>query len=141
MIPGVTDKLRPALDGVLGKLSTLGGLSPGQYSLPSVEVTKLGSSLSSTFTSLTEAMTGIKDAASVDAALPKLKDIDGQIDVAKAGFDKLPTTGKATIGAMVRAALEKLKQIVTRVLAIPGVGDKVKPVIDPIMTKLAALGG
>jgi hypothetical protein len=85
-------------------------------------------------------MTGIKDAASVDAALPKLKDLDGQIDIAKTGFDKLPTAGKATIGAIVKAALDKLREIVAKVLAIPGVAEKVKPVIDPIMSKLALLG-
>ncbi len=141
MIPGVGATLRPALEGVVGKLTSLGGLTAAQFALPSREVTQLGSDLTGMFSSLTETLTGIKDAASVDAALPKLKDLDGKLDATKGAWDKLPEAGKATLSSLVQSALAKLRDLVTRVLAIAGVGDRVKPVVDGIMGKLAALGG
>jgi hypothetical protein len=51
----------------------------------------------------------------------------------------LPEAGRTTIGALVQDALAKLKDLAGNVLAIGGVGDLIKPVVDAIMTKLAAL--
>jgi hypothetical protein len=138
MIPGVSDQVRPALEGIVNQLSSIGNLPTGQLALPSIEVTNLGRDLSGTFASLTETITGIKDTASAEAALPKLTQINDQLDTTKGAWNNLPQAGRTTIGSMVASALATLKAHVTRLLAMAGVADKVKPVVDQIMTKLAS---
>src|SRR5262245_44150261 len=83
MIPGVGDKLRPALDGLADKVASIGGPSLGQFQLPSVDVTSLGSRISGQFSSLTDALTSVKDAATAEAAIPKLQEINTQLDATK----------------------------------------------------------
>lgn len=138
MIPGVTDKLRPALESITGKAAALAGLPAGQFALPSKEVTDLGSDLSSLVTSLTGSLTGIKDAATAEAALPELSKINLKLDTAKNGWDKMPEAGRATIGAVLKTALTSLRALVEKVIALAGVGDKIGGVVKEIMAKLPA---
>jgi len=81
----------------------MGGLPPGLPALPSIDVTNLGSKFSGMFSSLTESMTNFKDAASAETALPKLKDFNDQIDVAKGAMENRllsPFIQAATAGGM-----------------------------------------
>jgi hypothetical protein len=133
-IPGVGDKVQPAVDGIMGKLASLGGLPTPQFS-------QLNGELAGVVTSLTESLTGIKDAASAEKALPKLADISSKLDSAKATMDKLPEDGRATISKVLMPALTKLKELAGKVIALAGVGDKLKPVLDGITSKLTALVG
>jgi hypothetical protein len=133
-VPGVGDKIKPAVDQIMGKLASLGGMAAPQAS-------KVSSELAGTLSSLTDALTDIKDSASAEAALPKLKDINDKLDVSKEMMLGLSDTGKSTIRSLVQAALAKLKEVANKVVAIAGVGDKVKPVVDSILGKLTALAG
>jgi len=103
------------------------------------DVTKFGTELTDTFGKLTEALTGVKDAASAETALPKLQDIEGKLDVAKTTMKELGEAGKATIKTLAKSAQVKVKELVEKVLAMPGVGEKIKAVVDSIMTKLTEL--
>jgi len=105
------------------------------------DVTKFSTELTDTFGKLTEALTGVKDSASAETALPKLQDLEGKLDVAKTTMKDLGDAGKATIKTLAKSAQVKLKELVEKVLAIPGVGEKFKAVIDSIMTKLTDLSG
>jgi Bacterial protein of unknown function (DUF937) len=104
--------------------------------VPAPEVTQLSTELTDTFKSLTETLTGVKDVPSAEAALPKLQDLGPKLDAAKAKLDKLTEAGKATIAALVKSSQAKLRELVDKVLAIPGVGDKIKAVVDGIMAKI-----
>ncbi len=138
MLPGVTDKLRPALEGIVTKVASLGGLPAGQFALPSVEVTRLGSEVSDALSSLTKSLTGVKDAASAEAALPELSKINAQLDTTKSAWDKLPESGRATIGSVLKSALASLRALVEKVLAFAGVDEKIGQVVKQIMAKLPA---
>jgi hypothetical protein len=132
-MPGVGDKLQPTVDGIMGKLASLGGL-------PTPQLPRLNGDLASAYSSLTESLSGIKDAASAEAALPKLREISDKLDGTKASMDKLSDSGKATITSMLRPALANLKALVDKVLALAGAGgEKIKPVIDGITGKLKDL--
>jgi hypothetical protein len=112
--------------------------------IPSVavpDVTKLSTDLTGITKSLTETLTGIKDAASAEAALPALNELKGKLESARAVAERLPAAGKSTINGLVRTALDKLRPLVDKVLAMAGVGDKIKPVVDGIMDNLNALAG
>jgi hypothetical protein len=141
MIPGVGEKLRPALEQVVGKLTNLGGLTPAEFALPSPQVTDFGSRLSAILASLTESLTGVKDAASADAALPRLQELNQQLGTTMGEWNTLPSAGRATIGSVMKSPLASLTQLVTRVLAIAGVGERIKPIADEIVRKLTAIGG
>jgi hypothetical protein len=115
---------------------------PAANPAPKLEVPDVGAlskDLSGVLASLTSTLEGIKDTASADAAMSKLKDISDKVDGASAAAAKLPDAGKSTIRALVAPALDKLRELVKTVLAIPLVGDKIKPVVDAIMSRLTAL--
>jgi Bacterial protein of unknown function (DUF937) len=103
------------------------------------EVTKLKTELTDTFTKATEILGGIKDQATADSALPKLQDLDGKLDAAKTTMKSFADAGKTIIATLVKSELGKLKEIVAKVLAIPGIGDKVKSTVESIMSKLTDL--
>jgi hypothetical protein len=46
MIPGASDLLRPILERIAGSIAMLGGIQPAQFALPGIDVTKVGSGLS-----------------------------------------------------------------------------------------------
>lgn len=103
--------------------------------------TSLTDSINTFFTSTTESLNGIKDAATADAAIPKLKELSSQVDEMKKGFALVPDAGKGAIKTLFGSNLDKLKVIVNKLLAMPGVGEKLKPILEPLMAKLAAFTG
>jgi hypothetical protein len=50
-------------------------------------------------------------------------------------MDKLPDETQTTIRSLVKPALAKLKELAGKVLALAGVGDKIKSVLDSITTE------
>ena len=118
-------------------------LAPVADSIKAVvpDVSSLKTDLTDTFSKLTDAFSSVKDAASAEAALPKLQELEGKLDSAKTTMTKLGEAGKVTIGELVKATKGKLSELIAKVLAIPGVGEKVKKVADSIMTKLNDLAG
>jgi hypothetical protein len=109
--------------------------------VPTPDAPRLGTDLTAAVTTLTETLSGVKDAATADTALPKLKEIDGNLDAMKATFEKLPEAGRGTIITLVKDHLGKVKDLIAKVTAIPGVGEKLKPTLDDIMAKMTALAG
>jgi hypothetical protein len=103
------------------------------------DVSKFSTQLTDTFSKLTEVLTGVKDAATAEAALPKLQDLEGKLDVAKTTIKELGAAGQATIRTLVTSAEAKLRTLVDKVLALPGVGEKIKTVVDSIMAKVNGL--
>jgi hypothetical protein len=105
------------------------------------DVGNVSKSLTGIYSKLTETIGSIKDAASAEAALPQLKDVDSQLDGMKALWDKVPEAGKTSIKAVTTEHLNNLKDAIAKLLELPGVADKVKPIFDEIVTKLSAFGG
>ena len=105
-------------------------------SLP--DPTKLGTDLTSIFSSLTDILGGVKDVPTAETAAPKLTDLTPKLDGLKTLWDKLPDVAKSSISKIAVDHLGKLKELVAEVLAIPGVSEKLKPVLDIILAKLSA---
>ncbi len=118
---------------------THGAIVPDAVKTLVPDVTKFSSELTDTFSKLTEELTGVKDAASAENALPKLQDLEGKLDVAKTMMKELGDAGMIKVKTVAKSAQGKLKEIVQKVLSIPGVGEKFKAVIDSIMAKLTQL--
>ncbi|MEI7461358.1 MAG: DUF937 domain-containing protein [Pirellula sp.] len=130
-VPEVTLPTVPAVPNV-----------PAIPAIPAIpaEALKLGGDLSGWFTSLTGSLGGISDAATAEAALPRLKDAATQLESAKSAFDKLPAPGKSSVLSIITSNLGGLRDLIAKVASIPGVGGLVKPVTDSILNTLTAMG-
>ena len=98
----------------------------------------VGSELTSTFDGLTETLTSITDAASAEAALPKLEEMSAGLDSLTGLADQLPEGAVSGITDLASSGLSSLDGVIANLESIPGVADVIKPVLDQIKEKLAA---
>jgi Bacterial protein of unknown function (DUF937) len=119
--------------------TTPGQTTPGQnVVVGGVDVKNaLGDSLADVRTSLQ----GVTDAGSAQTALPKLESAKTQIDKVSGLVGQLSDDQRKVVAGVVNSAMAQINQQTDRVMAIPGVGDVLNPVIGPIKTKLAELSG
>jgi hypothetical protein len=113
-------------------------VDPVNIDLPDVK--QMGEDLTSMYTSTTQTLAGIKDAATAEAALPKLREVNTKLDAFTTMFNKLPAAARTTITAITGSNFEKLKDSINKVLAIPGVKAKIEPVLTQITDKLSKFG-
>jgi hypothetical protein len=99
----------------------------------------VGQQVTDALKNATDALNGITDAASAEAALPKLSEINDGLTRVGGLVDQLPAEGKSVLAALVSAALPDLEALITKVTGIAGVGDVVKPVTDSMLEKLRAM--
>ena len=88
---------------------------------------------------LKSVLPGITDAASAEAALPKLRDVTAQLTEIGNLSAKLSLEGKSTLARLIVSATPAINQMCDKVLAAPGVGGIAKPAIDELRGKLEAL--
>ncbi|KRR17470.1 hypothetical protein CQ14_40390 [Bradyrhizobium lablabi] len=82
---------------------------------------------------------GITDAASAEAALPKLKEATAQLNEVSTRAAQLSPEGKTILVKLIVAATPTINQMCDKVLATPGAGAVAKPAIDELRGKLDAL--
>ena len=104
------------------------------------DVVKIGKDLTGLFDTLGKTLGGVTDEATAQAAIPSLKDLIPTLDAIKAGTAALPDAGKATVKEAVGKGMGGLTAIVDKVMAIPGVGDILRPVVGPMLDVLKVLG-
>jgi hypothetical protein len=97
----------------------------------------IGDSLSDLRTSLG----GITDVASAQAALPKLEAARTQIDKVSNLVGQLTPDQRKVVASVIVPAMPAINRLTDKVLEIPGVGDVLRPTIDPMKTALADLSG
>jgi hypothetical protein len=81
----------------------------------------------------------IKDEPSAQAAIPKLRNADAELDNVIRLSAQLPDAGKKAVGAAAATAEPATTELFDKVLAIPGVKDVAKPQIDSLRAKLNTL--
>jgi len=99
----------------------------------------LAGQMTSAVAGLKTSLGTIKDAASAQSALPKLRDAAGQIEKIQGLSGQLPADGKKSLSGMAAAALKTLEPIITAVLGTTGVGPVVKPTLDALRGRLEAM--
>src|SRR5262249_46640833 len=99
----------------------------------------LGKQVTDSITNLRTTLGGITDAASAQAALPKLRDVTAQIDKVDGLIGQLSAEQRKLLAGMVNPLMPPLNELFDKVLAIPGVSDLLKPTIDALRAKLAVL--
>jgi hypothetical protein len=99
----------------------------------------IGKQVSDSITSLRNTLGSITDATSAQAALPKLQEVTAQIDRVGAVTGQLSAEQRKVLAGLVNPVMPTLTQLFDKVLAIPGVAEVLRPAIDALKAKLAAL--
>jgi hypothetical protein len=99
----------------------------------------LKSSTQNALDNVSTTLRDIKDESSAQAAIPKLRNADADLDNVIRLSAQLPDAGKKAIGSVAATAEPATTQLFDKVLAIPGVRDVAKPQIDSLRAKLNAL--
>jgi hypothetical protein len=89
--------------------------------------------------SLRTTLNGVTDATSAQAALPKLREVTAQIDKVGGMVGQLSADQRKLLAGLVNPVMPTLNQLFDKVLAIPGVAELLKPTVDALKVKLAAL--
>lgn len=112
------------------------GMAPADLTVDGVN---LANKFNSSVDSLKTALPGITDAASAQAALPKIADVQGQLNDISARVPRLSADGRSSLAKMIAAATPAINQLCDRVVAMPEAGPVVKPAIDDLRAKLDSL--
>ena len=104
-----------------------------------VEGVDIGKQLTGALDGLRTTLGGITDAATAEAALPRLQETVTAVDGISGLLAKLTPEQRSMLAGLVSAALPAIKEVSGKVLAIPGVGDIVKPTVDGLVAKIEAL--
>jgi hypothetical protein len=112
------------------------GLAPAELTVGGMN---LANQINSSVGSIRTVLPGITDAASAEAALPKLKEATAQLNEVSSRATQLSPEGKSTLVKLIVVATPTINQMCDKVLATPGAGDIAKPAIDELRGKLDAL--
>jgi hypothetical protein len=112
------------------------GLAPSDLTIGGVNLAK---QVNTSVGTLRSVLPTITDAASAQAALPKLREATSQLNDISNLATKLTPEGKSTLAKLIAAATPTINQMCDKVLATPGVGDIAKPAIDELRGRLDML--
>jgi hypothetical protein len=121
-------KVQPARDTV--------GMAPTQLTVDGVN---LAGQLNSSIDTLKSALPGMTDAASAQAALPKVNAAIAQLNDLTARVSKLSPDGRSAFAKMIVLVTPTVKEMCDKVMATPGVGPVAKPAIDDLRAKMDSL--
>lgn len=102
-------------------------------------VTMLQNELNTAVTSTSSALATITSPAEAQAALPGLRESAGKLDSLTTRFQQLPTAVRAPISSGAKGLMGKLQPMIDRAMAIPGAGEILSPVINPMIKNLETL--
>jgi membrane-associated protease RseP (regulator of RpoE activity) len=134
----LVDNQAPADSSAASTADGQGGQGAPSASKPA-DVVKLTADLSKTFAGLTEVLDSVKDAITAEAAQPKLNEIDSSLAPIKAMVGSLPPEQKAAVTNLIQANLGDMTALIEKVLGLPGVSERLKPLLDSILSKITDL--
>jgi len=112
------------------------GMAPANLT---VEGINLANQINSSVGALKSVLPGITDAASAQAALPKIREATAQLSAVSNLAGKLSPEGKSALAKLIVAAMPAINQMCDKVLATPGVGSVAQPAIDELRGRLDTL--
>jgi len=99
----------------------------------------MGKQVDNSLASLRTSLQGITDSASAEAAQSNLQQVMAQLDKVTGLAGQLSPDQRKIIAGIVGPAMPNLNQQFSKVLAIPGAAEVLKPSIDALKAKLASL--
>ena len=99
----------------------------------------IGKQLGDNLSNLRTSVAGITDVESAKAALPKLQEATAAIEKVNSMVPQLSADQRLSVSNLVAPAMTAMNQLFEKALAIPGVGNVLKPTVDNLKLKLADL--
>ena len=99
----------------------------------------LAKQLGDNLTNLRTSLSGVTNVESAQAALPKLQEATAAIEKVNSMVPQLSPDQRLSLSGLVAPAMATINQLFEKALAIPGVGDVLKPTVENLKTKLADL--
>jgi hypothetical protein len=112
------------------------GAAPADLTVGGVN---LGNQVSSSMGALKSILPGITDAATAQAALPKLRETTAQLNEIANMATNLNPERKNALAKLIAAAAPAVNQMCDKVLATPGVGDVARPAITELRRKIETM--
>ncbi|AMV39273.1 DUF937 domain-containing protein [Planctomyces sp. SH-PL62] len=107
-----------------------------EVTLPPPTADEVSMRLNDVYGEATRYLTDVKDAAGAETALPALSGLQSQLDGVKSLWEKLPVEARKTVVEATATASAAFKSLVDKAMEIPGVGEKLKPVLDALVAKM-----
>lgn len=127
--PTKTIENRPAVDtGAVG-------VTPGPQD-PAESITKTFSGYVQETSRILDSVT---DVPTAESAAPQLTGLTSQMDALAATLEDLPDSSRAIVSSIVKQGQKTLQDKADKVLAIPGVGEILKPILDTLLEKVSSL--
>jgi hypothetical protein len=111
-------------------------LTEAQTAALTVGDVNVGEQLTDVMQNTEETLQGITDAQSAEAAVPKLNDINARLEELSGPVGQLPEDAKKVLADVLGKRVTELKTMADKLTAQEGVGDVVRPALEPIMAKL-----
>lgn len=108
-------------------------------SLGTDQVARLTGQVTDFFRSATDTFAGIKDAASAEMAVPKLRELSTTLDTLRFTMNQLPVDARAKLVTLMKDQSAKLMPTLDSAVTLPAVGNTVKPFVDELRRKLNAI--
>ena len=109
------------------------GAAPADLTVGGVN---LANQVNSSMGALKSVLPGITDAATAQAALPKLRETTAQLNEIASMATNLNPERKNALAKLIAAAAPTVNQMCDKVLATPGVGDVARPAITELRRKI-----
>jgi len=93
------------------------------------------------FASAQKSLQGVTNSETAQAAKTQLGELSGKVEGLSKQLEGLPEEAKTAVSGLIEKGIAQLKALSDKVMAIPGVGETIKPQLDALMEKLAALKG
>src|SRR5262249_27069866 len=106
---------------------------------PALAGIDIGKQLTESVSGLRTTLGSIADAASAQAALPKLQQTAAQIDQVSDQTERLSADQRQFVNGLAAKLLPTLNKLFDQVLAVPGVPDELKPTIEALRNKITRL--
>lgn len=118
-------------NAVQNAFADLSGLAVGDINV--------GERMSETFANTTNALEGISDEASAEAALPALSEAAENLEGLAETAQQLPAEGLSTLSEAASTAMSQVQSLLDKAYAIPGVEGILEPVISRLMDAISTL--
>ena len=111
-------------------------LTEAQVAALTVGDVNVGEQLTGAVQSVEDALQGIDDAQSAEAAVPQLNAVNTRLEELSGTVDQLPDDAKKVLADVLSERVTELKTLAAEVTAKEGVGAVVNPALEPLMAKL-----
>jgi hypothetical protein len=112
------------------------GVAPADLTVDGVN---LANQFNSSVSTLKATLPSISDAATAEAALPKINGVIAQLNDISGRATKLTPEGRSALVKLIVVARPSIKEMCDKVTATPGVGPVAKPALDDLQARLDSL--